>query len=119
MKIKLLEHYLQQAMAKSKTQHRKISTVLAEAMPEIISELRRMATGEDSDLSTRRWAIDTLSAFWRTLLTASQSENRIAVKRTQTKIRRQRVKVAERQTNLKIHELRATADKKLAAIGGV
>ena len=119
MKTKLLEHYLQQAMSKSKTQHRRISAVLAEALPEVCTELRRMVTAEDSSNVDRKFAITLLESFWRTLLTTSQSEDRIAVKHSQTKIRRQRVRVAEKQTALKIHELRATADKKLATIGEV
>lgn len=119
MKQKLLEHFVLEAMANSKTQHRKISAILAETMPEVIQELRRMVTATDSDLSTKKFAIGMLESFWRTLLTTSQSENRIAVKRSQTKVRAKRVKVEETQTALRIHELRATADKKLATIGAV
>lgn len=120
MKQKLLEHYIAEAIAKARLRpHRKVSAVLAEAMPEVCIELRRMVTAEDSSNVDRKFAIAMLEGLWRTLLTTSQSENRIAVKQSQTKIRRQRVKVAERQTNLRIHELRAAADKKLATIGGV
>lgn len=118
MKTKFLEHYLQRAMAKAGTSQsrRKVSTILAEALPEICTELRRMVTAPDSDRSTRKFAITMLESFWRSLLSTSQSENRLAVKRTQTNIKRQRVKVAEKQTALKIHELRSAADKKLEAI---
>jgi len=118
MKLKLLEHYLQQAMARSKTQHRKISTVLAEAMPEIIAELRRMATAEDSSSADRKFGIVMLEGFWRTLVTTSQSETRTAVKRLQATVRAKRVKVAETQAALKVHQVRADADKKLAAVEG-
>ena len=118
MKIKLLEHYLRQAMAKSRAQHRKISTVLAEGMPEVCAELRRMVTAEDSSTSDRKFAITMLENFWRTLVMTSQSENRTAIKRLQTTVRAKRVKVAETQAALKVHQVRAETDKKLAAMEG-
>ena len=119
MKQKILERYILDALGKVRLKpHRKVSAVLAETMPEIIAELRRMATTPDSDIPTRKFAITMLEGFWRTLLTTSQSETRTAVRRLQTAVRARRAKVAETQTALKVHQVRADADKKLAAIGG-
>jgi hypothetical protein len=118
MKQKLLEHYILEAMAKSKAEHRKVSAIVADAMPEVIQELRRMATATDSDLSTKKFAIGMLESFFRTLLITSQSENRIAVKRKQTQVRAKKVKVEETKAAIKVHQVRAETDKKLAALGG-
>jgi predicted NAD-dependent protein-ADP-ribosyltransferase YbiA (DUF1768 family) len=117
MKIKLLEHYLQNAIAKSKAQHRKISAVLGEAIPEVIQELRRMVTAEDSSNIDRKFAITMLENFWRTLVSISQSDNRLAIKRTQTKVRSKKVAVEQTKAALKIHQVRVETDKKLAAMG--
>ncbi len=120
MKTKLLEHYLQQAMVKVGTSQprRKVSAILAEAMPEVCTELRRMVTAEDSSTSDRKFAITMLESFWRTLLMTSQSETRTAIKRLQTTVRAKRVKVAETQAALKVNQVRAETDKKLAAMEG-
>lgn len=119
MKQKLLEHYITEAIAKARLRpHRKVSVVLAEAMPDIVAELRRMVTSPDSDLSTRKFAIATVENLWRTLVTTSQSETRTAVKRLATTVRAKRVRVAETQAALRVHQVRADVDKKLAAIGG-
>jgi hypothetical protein len=120
MKQKLLEHYILEAMAKAPSQpRRKVTAVLAEAMPEVCIELRRMLTATDNDLSTKRFAITMLENLWRTLLTTSQSETRTAVKRLATTVRAKKVAVEQTKTALKVHQVRAETDKKLATIGGV
>lgn len=117
MNQKLLEHYLHSAMAKSKAEHRRISTVLAEAMPEIIAELRRMVTAEDSSTSDRKFAITMLEGFWRTLLTTSQSATRTAVKRLATTVRAKKVKVEETKAAIKVHQVRQQFDDVLKKAG--
>ena len=113
MKIKLLEHYLTEAMAKSKTQHRKISAVLAEAMPEVVQELRRMVTAPDSDMASRKFAVEMLESFWRTVVTAEQRDTRIAVKRAHVRVRAKRVKVEETKANLELAAERSKIDRVL------
>ena len=118
MKQKLLEHYLQRAIAEARLKpHRKVSAVLAEAMPEVCTELRRMVTAADSDMPTNKFAIATLESFWRTLLTTSQSETRTAVKRLQTTVRAKRVKVEETKTALKVHQVQQQFDDVLKKAG--
>jgi hypothetical protein len=107
----LLEHYLQQAITKAKAKpHRKVSAILAEAMPEVCMELRRMVTAPDSDTSTKKFAIAILESFWRTLLTTSQSENRTAVKREHVKVRAKRAQAIETQTTIAIAAERRRVD---------
>jgi hypothetical protein len=116
--LKRLEFYVTAAMAKARLKpHGQISAMLAEAMPEVIQELRRIATAPDSDMVSRKFAIATLESFWRTLLTTSLSDGRTVVKRAAIKVRGHRVKVAEQQAALRVHELRAAADKKLESLG--
>jgi hypothetical protein len=117
MKQKMIEHYITESLAKSKTQHRKISAVLAEAMPEVCTELRRMATAEKSGVSDRKFAIAMLENVWRTLLTTSQSETRTAVKRLDTAVRAKRVKVAETQAALDVHRVQRQFDDVLKKAG--
>jgi predicted NAD-dependent protein-ADP-ribosyltransferase YbiA (DUF1768 family) len=117
MKTKLLEHYLQQAMAKSETQHRKISAVLAEAMPEVCTELRRMVTAEDSSNIDRKFAITMLEGFWRTLLATSQNATRTAAKRLATTVRAKKLAVEQTKTALKVHQVRQQFDEVLKKAG--
>jgi hypothetical protein len=117
MKKKTLENYVLEAMAKSKAQHRKISAVLADAMPEVLQELRRMVTAEDSSTSDRKFAITMLEGFWRTLLTSSQSATRTAVKRLATTVRAKKVKVEETKAAIKVHQVRQQFDDALKKAG--
>jgi hypothetical protein len=111
MKAHLLEFYITEAIAKSRIKpHRKVSAVLAEAMPEVCTELRRMVTAPDSDIPTKKFAIAMIENLWRTLLSTAQSETRTAVKREHVKVRAKRVKVAETQTGLQIAAERRRID---------
>jgi hypothetical protein len=111
MRTKILENYITEAIAKARlTPHRKVSAVLAEAMPEVCTELRRMVTALDSDAPTKKFAITMLESFWRTLLTTAQGESRTAVKREHVKVRAKRVKIAETQTGLQIAAERRRID---------
>ncbi len=120
MKQKLLEHYITEAIAKTRSKpHGRVSAILAEAMPEVCTELRRIAIAPESDRASKKFAIVMLESLWRTLLTTSQSETRTAVKRLQTKIRATKVKVEQTKTSLKVHQVRTEADRKLAAVEGI
>ena len=118
MKQKLLQHYLTEAIAKARMKpHRKVSAVVAEAMPEVCTELRKMVTAPDSDIPTKKFAITMLESFWRALLMTSQSETRTAVKRLQTKVRAKRVQVEETKTALKVHQVQQQFDDVLKKAG--
>lgn len=95
MKQKILEHYIASAIAKARLKpHRKVSDALADAMPEVVAELRRLATAPDSDVSTRKFAIGMLESFWRTLLNTACVT---AVKREHARTRAKRVATAATQ----------------------
>lgn len=111
MKLKLLEHYIAEAIAKTRSKpHRNVSALLAEVLPEIVAELRRMAISPDSDIPTRKFAITMLESFWRTLLSTAQGASRTAVKREHVKVRAKRVAAAETQTALAIAAERRRID---------
>jgi len=111
MRLKTLEFYLQQAIAKAKVKpYRRVSSLLAEAMPEVVTELRRMVTAPDSDLPTKKFAITILESFWRSLLLTSQSENRTAVKREHVRVRAKKAMTAETQAALAIAAERKRID---------
>jgi hypothetical protein len=120
MKLKNIEFYLQAALDKCRAKEaRRVSDALKPVLPDVIKTLHSILLDKDADLSTRRWAIDTISGFWSRLLSNEQGENRIAVKRTQASARAKQVKIDETKTALKVHQVRAETDKKLAGIGGV
>ncbi len=114
MKQNLLEHYLQRAIAKVRQKpHRKVSAVLADTMPEVVTELRRMVTAPDSDILTRKFAITMLETFWRSLVNANQSATRTAVKREHVRVRAKKATTAETQAKLAIVAERKRIDEVL------
>jgi methylphosphotriester-DNA--protein-cysteine methyltransferase len=119
IKIKTIDFYLLAAIGKCRGKEaRSVSEALKPVLPDVIKALHEIILDNESDRTSKRWAVDTISAFWRTLLTISKSETHIAVKRMATTVRANRVRVAEQQTAIKIHQVRAEADKKLAMVEG-
>jgi hypothetical protein len=115
-----LQMYLRAAIAKTTNkQYRKVSDALLESLPDVVRTLATIITASTSTTAEKVKCLELLQMFWFRLLSNEQSENRAGVKKLQARVRAKRVKVAEKQTALKIHELRTAADKKLATLGGV
>lgn len=114
MKLKFLEHYIAEAVKKTRLQPgSKISAVLAEALPDVIRELRRMATA-DSDIASRKFAIGMLETFWSKLLATALADNRASVNRLHAKVRAKKIAVTDRQQKLAIAAERRRIDNTLA-----
>ena len=115
MKLAILEHYIAEAIKKTRLQPgSKVSAVLAEAMPAIVSELRRMATAPDSDIASRKFAISMLETFWSKLLATALADNRASVNRLHAKVRAKKIAVTDRQQKLAIAAERRRIDNTLA-----
>jgi hypothetical protein len=113
-----LQIYLRAAIAKTTNkQYRKVSDALLESLPDVVRTLAAIITANTSTTAEKLKCLDILQMFWSRLLSNEQSENRTGVKRMAMKVRVRRTKIAEKQTALRVHDLRAAADKKLASLG--
>jgi hypothetical protein len=114
-----LKVYLVEAIKRTTAkEYRKVSAALIPALPNLVETLSQVIADDTTTSAQRLQAADMLMCLWARCIRDEGKKQRATLQHQQLKVKAKKVAVEQTKTALKVHQVRAETDKKLAAMEG-
>ena len=122
--LKTIHVYIQEALTKVQTgEADKVSSVLAEIMPDVLKALHAMATSDESTQGQRKWALEAILSIFARLMTMRLREDRAEItqqkwlaKRANAEAARSLAKAQDKKSQLEISRERKRIQRQLTKV---